>query len=138
MTDKSGKILQILLGVLLAISAILGILFYAQVITDDVVMYWAYILVALTTLITIIAPIIYLLFNLKSAVKLLMMLGILVVLAIVAYSLAGNDFTALQLEKMKSTVNASIWVGAGLIFTYILAGLAVLSIIYSSISKVFK
>ena len=138
MTDKSGKILQWLLGLLLAISALLGILFYANVISDDVIMYWAYILVVLTAVITIVAPIIYFLFNIKSAIKFLIMLGIMIVLAIIAYSLAGNEFTGIQLEKMKSSVEASKIVGAGLIFTYFLACLAILSIVYASISRIFK
>ncbi len=138
MTDISGKILQWLLGVLLAISTLLGILFYADVISDDVVMYWAYILVGLTALITIVAPIIYFLFNLKSAIKFLITIGAMIILAIIAYALAGNEFTALQLEDMKSTVETSKLVGTGLIFTYFLACLTVLSIVYASISKIFK
>ncbi len=138
MTDKSSKILQWLLGLLLAISALLGILFYANVVSDNLVMYWAYILVALTAIITIVAPIIYFLFNLKSAIKFLITLGVMVVLAIIAYSIAGNEFTVNQLAKMESTVEASKIVGAGLIFTYFLASLAVLSIVYASISRFFK
>jgi len=138
MTDKSSKLLQILLGAILAISALLGILFYANVISDDVVLYWGYILVIVTAAITVIAPLIYLIFNLKSAVKFFIILGAMVVLAIISYILSGNEFSSLQLEKMKSTAETSVTVGAGLIFLYILAALAILSIIYASISRIFK
>ncbi|MFO8129548.1 MAG: hypothetical protein R6T99_06570 [Bacteroidales bacterium] len=138
MTDKSGNILRWILGLLLAISAILGALFYANVITNDLFMYWGYILVLLTTAITIIAPIIYFLFNIRNALKFLIMLGILVVLGIIAYSISGNEFSALKLEEMEISADTSKWVGAGLIFTYILAGLTILSIVYSSISRLFK
>ena len=138
MTDKSSKLLQILLGAILAISALLGILFYANVISDDVVLYWGYILVIVTAAITIIAPLIYLIFNLKSAVKFFVILGAMVVLAIISYVLSGNEFSSLQLEQMKSTAETSVTVGAGLIFLYILAALAILSIIYASISRIFK
>ena len=138
MTDKSSKLLQILLGAILAISALLGILFYANVISDDVVLYWGYILVIVTAAITVIAPLIYLIFNLKSAVKFFIILGAMVVLAIISYVLSGNEFSSLQLEQMKSTAETSVTVGAGLIFLYILAALAILSIIYASISRIFK
>ena len=138
MTDKSSKLLQISLGAILAISALLGILFYANVISDDVVLYWGYILVIVTAAITIIAPLIYLIFNLKSAVKFFIILGAMVVLAIISYVLSGNEFSSLQLEQMKSTAETSVTVGAGLIFLYILAALAILSIIYASISRIFK
>jgi len=138
MTDKSSKLLQILLGAILAVSALLGILFYANVISDDVVLYWGYILVIITAAITIVAPLIYLIFNLKSAVKFFIILGAMVVLAIIAYALSTNEFSALQLEQMKSTAETSVTVGAGLIFLYILAALAILSIIFASISRIFK
>jgi hypothetical protein len=138
MTDKSSKILQILLYALLAVGALLGILFYTNVISNDMIMYWGYILVIITAVITILAPIIYLLFNIKSAVKFLIMAGVMVVLAIIAYAFAGNEFTSLQLEKMKTTAETSTWVGAGLIYTYILALVSILAIIYASISRIFK
>ena len=67
MTDKSSKFLQILLYVILAVSALLGILFYANVISDDQILYWGYLLLVITIVITIVAPLIYLIFNLKSA-----------------------------------------------------------------------
>ncbi len=138
MTDKSGKILKWMLSVLLAVSAILGLLFYADVISDDLLIYWGYILLVITAVITVIAPLIYLLLNLKSSVKFLITFGLLIVLGIIAYAIAGNEFTALQLEKMETTTETSRMVGAGLIFTYILACLTILSIIYASITRIFK
>jgi hypothetical protein len=138
MTDKSSKLLQILLGILLAISAVLGILFYTDVISDDLVLYWGYLLVLFTAAITIIAPLIYLIFNLRNAVKFLIILAAMVVLALISYALSTNEFSALKLEEMDSSAETSVMVGAGLIFLYILAALAILSIIYASISRIFK
>ncbi|MBU2649775.1 MAG: hypothetical protein KKA81_02470 [Bacteroidetes bacterium] len=138
MTDKSGKILKWVLSLILAVSAVMGLLFYMDVIADDLLIYWGYILVIITAVITIIFPLVYLLLNLKSSVKFLLILALLVVLGIVSYAFSGNEFTALQLEKMEVTADTSRWVGAGLIFTYILAGLTVISIVYASISRIFK
>jgi hypothetical protein len=138
MTDKSSKLLQILLGVLLAVSAVLGILFYTDVISDDLVLYWGYILVIITAAITIIAPLIYLIFNLRNAFKFLIILAAMVVLAVISYALSTNEFSALKLEEMDSSAETSVTVGAGLIFLYILAALAILSIVYASISRIFK
>ena len=138
MTDRSGKILQLLLGVLLAVSIVLGILFYANVISDDLLMYWAYVLLILTAVITIVAPIIYFILNPKSAIKFLITLGIMIIVGFISYFISGNEFTSLQLEEMDITADTSHWVGTGLAFTYILAGLTILAIIYSSISRIFK
>ena len=138
MTDKSSKILQFFLYALLGISALFGILFYTNVVSDDLILYWGYILVAFTAIITIVAPIVYIFFNLKSAIKFLITLGAILVLIVISYALAGNEFSPFQLEKMKATAETSRMVGAGLILTYILGALTLLSIIYASISRIFK
>jgi hypothetical protein len=124
--------------VLLAISALLAILFFVDVITDDILIYWGYFLLILTAAITIIFPIVFLILNPRNSIKIFIALGLMVIIAIISYSLSQVDFTEFQLEKLKTTATTSKNVGAGLIFTYILAGLTVLSIIYASISKIFK
>jgi hypothetical protein len=124
--------------VLLALSALLAVLFFVGVISDDLLIYWGYFLVILTAVITIIFPIVFMFMNPRGSIKIFIGIGLLVILAIISYALAGNSFTSLQLEKIGATAETSKFVGAGLIFTYILGGLAVLSIIYASISRIFK
>ena len=138
MTVLASKILRIFLGVLLAISALLAILFFVDVITDDMLIYWGYFLLILTAAITIIFPIVFLILNPKNSIKIFIALGLMVIIAIISYSLSQVNFTEFQLEKLGTTAATSKNVGAGLIFTYILAGLTVLSIIYASISKILK
>jgi len=138
MTVLASKILRIFLGVLLAISALLAILFFVNVVSDDLLIYWGYFLVILTAVITILFPIWFMIKNPRNSIKIFIALGLMVVLAIIAYTLATVGMTDLQLEKLGVTAATSKYVGAGLIFTYILAALAVLSIIYASISKLFK
>jgi len=138
MTVLASKILRIFLGVLLAISALLAILFFVNVISDDVLIYWGYFLVILTAVITILFPFVFLILNPKNSIKIFIAIGLMVVIAIIAYSLSQVNFTELQLEKLDTTERTAKYVGAGLIFTYIMAALAVLSIVYASISKIFK
>ena len=138
MTVLASKILRIFLGVLLAISALMAILFYVDVVSDDVLIYWGYFLVIFTAVITILFPLAFLILNPKNSIKIFIALGLMVVLAIIAYSLADVGLTELKIEKLDTSAVTAKYVGAGLIFTYILAGLAVLSIIYASISKLFK
>ncbi len=138
MTVLASKILRIFLGVLLGISALLAILFFTKLISDDVLIYWGYFLVILTTVITIIFPIAFLFLNPKGSIKIFIALGLMVVIAIIAYSLSQVGISDHTLEKLGSTAATAKNVGAGLIFTYILAVLAVASIIYASISKIFK
>ncbi|MEN8226395.1 MAG: hypothetical protein ABFS05_13655 [Bacteroidota bacterium] len=138
MTVLASKILRIFLGALLAISALLALFFFLDVVSDDLLIYWGYFLVILTAVITILFPIAFLILNPRNSIKIFIALGLMIVVAIIAYSLSSNGFTDLKLEKLEVTAATSKYVGAGLIFTYILAVLTVLSIVYASISRIFK
>lgn len=98
----------------------------------------AYIAFAITAFLTILFPVIFMIQNPKNAVKLLVVLGGLVVIGFICYSLASNSFNIVQLEDLKSTAEVSKAVGAALYFTYIVGGLAVVSIIFSGIAGLFK
>ncbi len=138
MTVLASKILRIFLAVLLAISALLALLFFLNVVPDDLLIYWGYFLVILTAVITILFPIAFMILNPRNSINIFIGIGVMVVIAIIAYSLASVGLTDLQLEKLGVSAGTAKYVGTGLIFTYILATLAVLSIVYASISKLFK
>jgi hypothetical protein len=138
MTVLASKILRIFLGVLLAISALLAALFFLKVVSDDMLIYWGYFLVILTAVITILFPLAFMIMNPKGSIKIFIALGLMIIVAIIAYSLAEVGLSDHMIEKLKTSADTAKYVGAGLIFTYIMACLAVLSIIYASISKIFK
>lgn len=86
----------------------------------------------------ILFPIFQIISNPKSAIKILLSLAALIIVGFIAYSFAGNAFDELKLIKLETTVEVSTMVGAALYFTYIIGGLAVLSILYASISNALK
>jgi hypothetical protein len=98
----------------------------------------AYVALGITAFLTILFPVIFMIQNPKSAIKLLLALVGLVVIGFICYSLATNTFNVVQLETLKTTAEVSRSVGAALYFTYIVGGLAVVSIIYSGIAGLFK
>lgn len=138
MTDKLSTILQWFLYALMAVSVILGVLFYVNSGEGDTLIYWGYVLIITGVVASLLASLISLFLNPKGAVKILLILAGMVVLAIISYTLSTNEFSALQLEKLNISENTSRMVGTGLIFTYVLAGLAVLAIIFSAVSRIFK
>jgi hypothetical protein len=91
-----------------------------------------------TSLLALIGPVINMISNPKGAVKMLIALGGLVVIGFICYSLASNSFDIVQLENLETTAEVSKSVGAALIFTYVVGGLAVVSIIFSGIAGFFK
>ena len=139
MTDRTSKLLQWFLYLLLAVSAILTVLFYVDSGSNtDIYIYWSYALLGLTVVVTIVASLAGMLLNPKGAVKILILAGVMVVIGIVSYSMSGNEFSAIWLEKKDVTVATSRIVGAGLFFSYFLAALAVLAIVVASVSRIFK
>jgi hypothetical protein len=91
-----------------------------------------------TAILALVGPILSMVQSPKNAVKMLVAIGGLVVIGFICYSLAGNQFDIVQLETLETTAEVSKSVGASLIFTYIVGGLAVVSIVFSGIVGAFK
>ncbi|MDP3462622.1 MAG: hypothetical protein Q8S18_07530 [Bacteroidales bacterium] len=138
MIDKLSKYVSWVMIGLMVVSVALGLLFYSSGITESVLLRWGYILLVIAVIVAVVSPIFSYIQNPKNAVKLLLSLGIIVLVAIIAYSFSGNSFSNIKLEQMNITAQTSRLVGMGLLFTYITAGFAILAVIYSSISKLLK
>ncbi len=91
-----------------------------------------------TSLLALVGPVINMVQNPKNAVKMLIAIGGLIIIGFVCYSFATNTFNLVELENLETTAEVSRSVGAALIFTYIVGGLAVISIIFSGIAGLFK
>ena len=152
MSDKIRKIISIILYVLMGISLVLVIMFYfgkvvpgtegtnmeEPVITGKILI-WAAILVLLTAGLAVVFPIMHLISNPKSAKQFLFVLLGVAILIFIAYSLASNEVLEIPGYTGKDNVPGTLkFVGTGLFLTYILSGLAVLSILFSEISNYFK
>ncbi len=138
MKDSIANITKWILYVLMAIVALLGILFYTGYLSVDSFINGAKWLLILSVAIMIISPVYTFIVHPKNLVKLLISLGLFIVIIVIGYSMAGNTFTDLELETLKTNADTSKLVGMGLYVTYIAFGLAILSAIYASIVKVFK
>ena len=138
MKDSIANVTKWILYVLMGSSALLGILFYTGNLSVDSFISGAKWLLVLSVAIMIVSPIYTFIVHPKNLVKLLLSLGLFVVIIVIGYSMAGNTFTELELETLKTNADTSKLVGMGLYVTYIAFGLAILSAIYASIVKVFK
>lgn len=140
MKDKVATILRIFLTVLLVISGVLFIIFYSRGEEfTSTVLTWAYILLGFTALITLVFPIVYLIMNPKNGKSIFIgILGFAVLFLISFYGLASGNIQGDVYETFNITENTSRFIGAMLNMTYILGGLAILSIIFSGISSIFK
>jgi uncharacterized protein (DUF58 family) len=139
MTDTLNKFLQIGLFVVLTVSLILFALFYinGESMTDTI-MYWAYILFFITVALLLAFPIIYFINNPKQGVKFLITLVGFVALYGISYALASDSANTPIYEKNEISANVSRMIGAGMIMTYIVGGIALVGLVFAGISKVFK
>ena len=138
MKDKIANITRWILIVLLAVSVIPGVMFYLGALDTEVFLSIAKLLLLVAAIIMVISPIYGIITNPQNIVKLLISLAVIVVVVIVGYSIAGDAVTETQDVKYGLTQTTSKMVGTGLYVTYIAFGLTVLSLLYSSVIKIFK
>ena len=152
MSEKTNKLTAYLSWALMAITLVFAVLFYfggvvkgtegtryeEPLITNSFILY-TYILVAITVLITIFFSVRALVLNPKGLKLALVAIGILAVLMGIAALLADDTVLNLPHYKGKGNIPRTLWwTDIGLYVAYFLAGLAVVAILYSEISKYFK
>lgn len=137
MSQGLSKSLSIVLYVLLGISALLGILFYAGSVGAEVIIYWCYALFGLASIAAIVFPILAMAKNPAGAKSAL--IGVLALLAIfgISYVLAGDEMLPKYADFISGPA-ASKQVGMGLIAFYILAIGAIGVTVFSGVTKLFK
>lgn len=138
MKDKIANITRWILYLLLAFSVIPGVLFFAGVFSTEMFLNTAYIMLIVAVAVMVISPLYGFITNPQNVVKMLISIALMVVIVILSYSLAGNEFSDYRLEELKTTAETSRLVGMGMYVTFITFGLTILAILYSSIIKLFK
>ncbi len=138
MVDKLSKYVGWVLYVLMAVSAVLAVLFYTESIESSKFLQWSYVLLISGVVIAVGSPIYGFILAPKNAVKLLVILVVVAIIGFIAYSIAGNSYSETKLELLKVTEQTSRNVGMGIIFTYIAFAIASLAILFSSVLKIFK
>jgi hypothetical protein len=106
----------------------------------DIALIWAYILVIITLIASIVFPLIAVLSNPKALVRLLAILGGAAVLVVISYILSKD--TPIDIIGYTGTDNSDPgtlkMIDTVLFVTYMLFGLALASILYAIISRAFK
>jgi hypothetical protein len=152
MSEKTKKLTVYLSWALMAITLVFAILFYfggvvpgtggtryeEPLVTNSFIFY-TYVLVGITVLLTLFFSVRALVLNPKGLRLTLIALGVGAVLMAIAALLADDTVLNLPHYKGKGNVPRTLlWTDIGLYVAYFLAGLAVIAIFYSEISKYFK
>ena len=101
-------------------------------------LYAAYILVGIAILAAVVMPLVQSFSNPRALLGALVGVVAIAVLFFIGYSISGSEVTPLYIKnKVTSEVTSKI-IGGSLITVYILAILALVGIVVSEISKIFK
>ena len=107
----------------------------------DIALKWAYILFIIAAIAAIVFPVISIVSDVKAIIRLVAILGGTAVLILLSYFVLASGST-IEIIGYAGTENSNPtvlkWVGTGIFLTYFLAGMAVLSILYSEVVKLFK
>lgn len=150
---KTGKYITIFMWVIIIITAILAASFVANIsdnkadpamnswLSNNLI--WAYILLILSLVLLIGFALYHMITDPKGAKKGLLSVLFMAVVLLIAYFLASDKLpTFLGAQKFidDGTITPSImkWIDTGLIATYIVLGISLLSLVYASVSKLIK
>jgi len=137
MSDKITKILSIGLYSVIGISVFFLVLFYFELFTVGLLLYWTYLLIVIAAVLAVVFPVIFMIQNPKGIKKTLVGIGAMVLLFLIAYLIASDEVLP-KYEKYGVDSSTSKQVGMGLIATYLFGLGAIGAIIYSAVSRIFK
>jgi hypothetical protein len=149
---KFAKIAKYLLWALMAISLVLvGIFFFggfvegtagtslAEPLITETILRWAYVLFIIAAFFALVFPLIFIFGNLKSAKRLGIVIVIGAVLIFISNRLASDEVLNLIQYTGPDNVPGTLKIaGTFIIFTYILGVVAILSILYSAVSNLWR
>ncbi|GET27537.1 hypothetical protein [Prolixibacter sp. NT017] len=149
MSSKVTRILTIILWVMLALSAIFIVLLVDKIDTpqqDSMInlnLRWSYILFGIAAIVAVGFSVFHMFSSGEKAKKSLMAIGVLAAVVIIASLLASSEipnFYGAQTMVQKGTLTPEVakFTDTLLYTTYILFGGAVLSVIYSGLSRFWK
>ena len=137
MSDNISKILSIALYAVIGISVFFLILFYFEIVSEGLLLYWTYLLIAIAAVSAVVFPVLFMIRNPKGIKKALVGIGAMVLVFLIAYLIASDEVLP-KYEKYGVDPSTSKQVGMGLIATYLFGLGAIGAIIYSAVSRIFK
>lgn len=136
--DNNNKLFSIILMALLGLSALLSLLFAVDVVSEGGLILWCYILLGIAVITTLGFSIMGMVQNPNKAKSVLIGVGVLVVICIIGYFVAGNEVHMNVDGDILADEGTSKLSGGGLIATTILSIAAVGAWIFAEVNKMFK
>jgi len=131
--------IKYLVYVLMGISALMGLLYYTGAISEGVLLGWAYVLVILAAVTSILFPVINIILNPKKAITTFIGVGALGLIILISYLLgSGEELYILGYTGADNVASTLKLADMGLFSTYALFFGAFFAIVFTEIISVFK
>ena len=155
-TSLVQRLVQIFYYLLMVVSVVLVVIFYlknGQVNPDDPVTkqmselgsalnnftYWTYFMVAVAVFVTLIFPIAHMVTNPKSGLKTLISLAVLALVFFIGYQLADDTIMNIPGYDGPDNIPSRLKLSGMAIYAmYIMLGGALVAMLYSSVSRLFR
>lgn len=141
MFNKTAKVPTIVLWVVSVLSVLVLIGYLTKILSLDLFLVWAYVLVIASTVAVLFYPMIQLFTNLQALKNFAIVVGIFGALVFGAYALADGTpsgaLANLDPDEMPSAQTLK-FADTGIYMSYFLLAIAVVGIVFSEISKRFK
>lgn len=134
----NNKIFKIVFMALLGLSALLSILFMVGVVSEGFLINYCYLLMGIAAVSAIVFSILNMVKDPKKAKNALIGIVVLLVICGIGYAMAGAEEHFDIDGKLLADASASKKSEGGLIAFYILAVLAIGSIVFAEVTKMFK
>lgn len=133
-----SNLVKILSWVLMGLSTVIALLFFAGVVDENLYIIWAYVLLGIAAFFAVIFPVIFFALYPKNAVKALVGLLGLGVAVLIGYLLSDTTpiITATNHPNF-SNPKVLAFTDTGIIATYVLFGVAVLGLLFTGIRSIF-
>lgn len=150
---KINKIVNIMLWIIMGITAILAISFITNISSDtdnpemrswlDTNLIWTYILLILSLVLLVFFGVKEMLTSFKESKKGMLSLLIIAAIVLVSYLVASDEIPKFLgsdkfVEQGILTPSVSKWVDTGLYATYVFFALSIIAFIYSSLTRFFR
>ncbi|MDG1476089.1 MAG: hypothetical protein P8Q14_02995 [Vicingaceae bacterium] len=136
--SDNNKLFSIILGALLGLSALLSLLFAFDVVSEGLLITWCYALIGIAVVATLGFSLLGMATNPKKAKSALIGVVVLVVICAVSYVMSSDEVHSNIDGEILADAGTSQLSEGGLIAFYILGAVAIGSIVFAEVSKMFK
>ncbi|MBU0765093.1 MAG: hypothetical protein KJ607_09690 [Bacteroidetes bacterium] len=141
MSSRLSLVFTILQILLLVVSALMFVLYFAESINEDTFLGWAYVLLIIGGAAVAVFALVNIFTNFRGMVKSLIGIVILAALVGIGYALASDEvMTGLKEETVGFVLTPGLFktVGTGIYTMYLLIIVGIASVVITEIVKIFK